>query len=120
MRLCACGCGQPVPLPKGRGGVRKYIPEHARDKRVRPERAAPRVLKLKPAAADGASAPPAAAARSDAVTAATSARLTAAERLSTPEAAVALHLARLIDEGDYNAQGAAALAKSWSEALGRA
>jgi hypothetical protein len=54
------------------------------------------------------------------VTAATRQRLTDAERLATPEGAVALHLARLIDVGDYNAQGAAALAKAHAEALERA
>jgi hypothetical protein len=54
------------------------------------------------------------------VTAATLQRLTEAERLATPEGAVALHLARLIDLGDYNAQGAAALAKAHAEALARA
>jgi hypothetical protein len=50
------------------------------------------------------------------VTSATLQRLTEAERLATPEGAVALHLARLIDLGDYNAQGAAALAKAHAEA----
>jgi hypothetical protein len=119
LAACACGCGQEIPPNKGMGRPRKYLPEHSPDKRKRPEKRQPTVLKLH----GGPEAPAAPLTDGPApagVTAATLRRLEAAERLSTPEGAVALHLARLIDQGDYNAQGAAALAKAHAEALARA
>lgn len=103
----------------GTGRPRKYLAEHAPDKRKRPEKRQPPVLKLT-ASTEAPAEPLAGPGAPVGVTAATLARLEAAERLSTPEGAVALHLSRLIDQGQYNAQGAAALAKAHAEALERA
>jgi hypothetical protein len=114
-----CSCGNAITQPSGPGRRRTKC-DDCSPKRNRPERRQPPVLQLH-APEDGRTAPNAGPA-SDAtsVTAATLQRLTEAERLSTPEGAVAMHLARLIDVGDYNAQGAAALAKAHAEALERA
>jgi hypothetical protein len=120
MPLCADGCGKEIPPQKGRGRPRKYLPEHSPDARKRAERRQPPVLQLH-APEDGRTAPNAEPAPdATSVTAATLQRLTEAERLATPDGAVVMHLARLIDVGDYNAQGAAALAKAHAEALARA
>jgi hypothetical protein len=112
-------CSTPIPPQQGRSQPRKYC-ETCRPPRKRPNPNATPVLQLH-APEDGRTAPNAEPA-SDAtsVTAATLQRLTEAERLATPDGAVVMHLARLIDVGDYNAQGAAALAKAHAEALERA
>jgi hypothetical protein len=114
-----CACGNAITQPAGPGRRRTKC-EDCSPKRNRPERRQGPVLVLH--APEDARPAPSAEPASDpvGVTSATLQRLTEAERLSTPEGAVALHLARLIDLGDYNAQGAAALAKAHAEALARA
>jgi hypothetical protein len=113
------GCPNPIP-PQTKPGRPRTKCLECSPPRNRPERRQPPVLQLH-APEDGRTAPNAEPA-SDAtsVTAATLQRLTEAERLATPDGAVVMHLARLIDVGDYNAQGAAALAKAHAEALARA
>jgi hypothetical protein len=112
-------CSAPIPPQQGRQQPRKYC-ETCRPPRKRPNPNAGPVLVLH--APEDARPAPSVEPASDpvGVTSATLQRLTEAERLATPEGAVALHLARLIDLGDYNAQGAAALAKAHAEALARA
>jgi hypothetical protein len=54
------------------------------------------------------------------IVASTRAELEEVNRLESSDGAVAMHLAGLLESGEYNAQGAAALAKAHAEAKGRA
>lgn len=113
-----CKCGAPIPPKTGPGRPRRFC-ETCSPPHPRPGRRQGPVLKLTGAPAASVE-PLVASDASVGVTAATRRRLEDAERLDSPDGAVVMHLARLIDQGDYNAQGAAALAKAHAEALARA
>ena len=98
-------CFLPLPVQTGRGGKRRYHVECS-PKAPKDGRAPVAVL---PKVSTGGR-----------VQAATLAELEASSRALSPDGVVALHLAQMLDAGDYNAQGAAALAKSHAEALTRA
>jgi len=99
-------CGGPIPVSTGRGRPRQYCSDCS-PTRERPERRQP-VVALPGVPTGGR------------IEAATRDELVAAGRQDTSDGVVALHLAQLIDGGQYNAQGAAALAKAHAEAMTRA
>jgi hypothetical protein len=97
-------CNKPIPLQKGPGQPRAYC-EVCRPPRTGQE-AAP-VVSIAPSAKRTAKT----------VAASTLADLERAGQEETTEGVVALHLAELLDAGQYTAQGAAALVKAHREAL---
>ncbi len=107
-------CLKPLPPQTGPGAPRRYHPECKPKRRRQPELGASAVPAavvpirppIRPADADPLS-----------LEAATLADLRPVERDRTTQGIAALKLARLIDAGGYNAQGAAALVKAHREAL---
>lgn len=105
-----CPCGASIPVPIGRSRPRKYCTT-CRPPVPKAKQTAP-ILALRPS-------PSAATPSGDLLLleAATRAELFRVERHETTRGIAALTLARLIDAGGYNAQGAAALVKAHREAL---
>lgn len=120
-----CACGKVIAQPST--GRRRQKCEECSPKRERPDRKAKRlavVTPLKPAPAPNpapVTPPPPAAPPTwegpGAVESATLEELKAAGREASSLGQEALLLARLLDDGGYTAQGAAALAKARREAL---
>jgi len=98
-------CGKALPVQTGRGR-RRTMCEDCSPRRERQERREPVVAPPRAAGGD--------------VEAATLAELAGSGREASPDGVVALRMARLIDDGEYTAQGAAALVKAHSEAMTRA
>lgn len=99
-------CGKALPVQTGRGRRRTKC-EDCSPSRPRPERRQP-VVALPGVATSGE------------VEAATRVELEQADRDGSPDGVVALQMAKLIDAGQYTAQGAAALVKAHAEAMTRA
>ena len=100
-------CGGPIPVGTGRGRRRLYCDDHRPDPRVRDDKRQPVVTF--PGRETGGR-----------IESASLAELEASDRAGTADGVTALHLARLLDGGEYNAQGAAALAKAHAESMSRA
>lgn len=111
--MAACkDCGCDLPVQTGRGRRRTYCEECSPARRGKATRRVPEVTALPPAAVVAAD--PVGIVRN------TSDALEAAGRLETPDGAVALHMARLLEAGSYNAQGAKSLADAHAQSLERA
>ena len=104
--MTTCPCGNPIPPQQGRSRPRKYCTTCHPPKRTPKPAEVVALPERRPS--------------SGSVTAATERELQEAGRDGTADGVVALHLAGLLDAGDYNAQGAAALSKAHREALAEA
>lgn len=107
-------CRRPLPQKSGPGAPRKY---HEGCKPKRGQRADLRLATSDPTAEPDLPHRPNATPDPLSLEAATLADLQTADRAASTRGIAALRLARLLDAGQYNAQGAAALVKAHREAL---